>query len=69
MTDNGQPARRWLNTHEVCAQLGIKNRSTLDDWAREGKGPPFYRIGRGRRYDAAEVADWLKAQRVEPSKA
>lgn len=66
---NGLADREWLTTLEVMAALGLKNRSTLDQWARSGKGPTFYRIGATRRYDAADVASWLKAQRVEPTKA
>lgn len=63
MSEDGQIS--WLNTDQVAARLGLKNRSTLDDWARQGKGPRFYRIGRTRRYDAADVDAYLKSCRVD----
>jgi len=65
MADSDQPTeRQWLDSEAVCRMLGLKSRGTLDDWARQGKGPPFYRIGRMRQYDAAEVGQWLREQRV-----
>jgi len=65
--DNGQIV--WLDTHEVCKQLGLKNRSVLDGWAQKRKGPSFYRIGTRRLYDQRDVTAWLRAQRVETRNA
>lgn len=37
--------------------------STLHHWAVQGEGPPSFKVGRHRRYDAAMVADWLAKQK------
>lgn len=36
--------------------------STVHHWALRGQGPPSFKLGKHRRYDAAEVAAWI-AQR------
>lgn len=33
--------------------------STVHHWALRGEGPPSFKLGKHRRYDAAEVAAWL----------
>jgi excisionase family DNA binding protein len=50
-----------LNTQEVAARLGVQPR-TLDQWSHRGEGPPFRKVGRFRRYDADELAAWVRSQ-------
>jgi excisionase family DNA binding protein len=59
----------WFNrVSDVCQALGI-SAQTLREWARDGYGPRPYQIGGRRRYDRREVAEWIKAQRVEGKRA
>jgi predicted DNA-binding transcriptional regulator AlpA len=51
---------------EVERALG-KSRRTLIEWAKQGYGPQPYRIGGEVMYDAAEVTQWINAQRIEPT--
>ncbi|MCB9718384.1 MAG: helix-turn-helix domain-containing protein [Myxococcales bacterium] len=51
----------------VAAQLcGPVSPRTLEDWARDGKGPPFQKLGTGRSarvvYRVGDLLDWLDAQ-------
>lgn len=43
--------------------------ATLDQWAYQGKGPRFFRVGRHRRYDETELRAWLEAQASRKSVA
>ena len=43
--------------------------ATLHQWAHRGGGPPFIRVGRHRRYDLAQVQQWLDAQTRNPEGA
>ncbi|MBN8777905.1 helix-turn-helix transcriptional regulator [Thiomonas arsenitoxydans] len=36
---------------------------TLQIWRVEGKGPPFFKIGRVVRYDQADVLTWLESRK------
>ena len=36
---------------------------TLATWRIEGKGPPFYQLGRSVRYALAELIDWTRTRR------
>ncbi|MBP2192929.1 helix-turn-helix domain-containing protein [Nocardia goodfellowii] len=47
----------WLTTDEVSARLKIEKK-TLAAWASEGKGPPFARMGRYRRYPMKGLLAW-----------
>lgn len=40
--------------------------STLANWASEGKGPAFFKVGRHARYREADVLAWLEGQRRTP---
>ncbi|NUR08358.1 MAG: helix-turn-helix domain-containing protein [Nocardioidaceae bacterium] len=33
--------------------------STVHHWAARGDGPPSFKVGKHRRFDAAEVRQWL----------
>ncbi|MGL5930193.1 MAG: helix-turn-helix transcriptional regulator [Dermatophilaceae bacterium] len=49
---------RLLTVPDVAAILCVPV-STLHHWAVRGDGPPSFKVGKHRRYDAAEVAAWL----------
>lgn len=34
--------------------------STVYHWVARGEGPPSFKVGKHRRFDAAEVAAWLE---------
>lgn len=38
--------------------------STVHHWALRGEGPPSFKLGKHRRYDAAEVAAWLTQRKT-----
>lgn len=38
--------------------------STVHHWALRGDGPPSFKLGKHRRYDAREVARWLADRRA-----
>jgi excisionase family DNA binding protein len=40
--------------------------ATLDVWVSRSKGPRFYKVGRHRRYDPADVRAWLEQQASAP---
>jgi len=51
-----------LPQQTVAARLGVTAR-TIERWRTEGAGPPFLKVGRGVRYDEADLSAWLAAQR------
>ena len=56
MSDNAiQPL---LTSQQVAELLQVPAR-TLDAWAYRGIGPRFLRIGKHRRYQSADVAEWI----------
>jgi predicted DNA-binding transcriptional regulator AlpA len=50
---------RLIDSEELREWLHVPVR-TLDDWSYRHQGPPFVRIGRHRRYDPADVREWLE---------
>ncbi len=52
----------------VQQRLGVSQR-TLIYWAERGYGPTPYRVGRHVKYYEHEVAEFVEAQRIEPSEA
>lgn len=34
--------------------------STVHHWVARGEGPPSFKVGKHRRFDAAAVAEWLQ---------
>lgn len=34
--------------------------STVHHWVARGEGPPSFKVGKHRRFDAAAVAKWLE---------
>lgn len=47
---------------QLARRLGVTVR-TLERWRTEGEGPPFLKVGRGVRYDEADLAAWLAERR------
>lgn len=56
-----------LTTDEVAALLKIPKR-TLYRWTSEGKGPPFYAIGKYNRWKRSEVMAWFESHLDEVSR-
>jgi excisionase family DNA binding protein len=53
-----------LTEAELADALGICRR-TLIRWRMARKGPPHVQLGRGIRYRAADVQDWLAENVVD----
>ncbi len=53
----------YLDDRALAARLGLA-RITLQVWRSQGKGPPYYKIGRVVRYDWRAVETWLEGNRV-----
>ena len=54
---------------EVAELLGVEA-STLKDWRKKGKGPPYIKLTTSRghvRYDAALFNKWMKQNTVTPN--
>ncbi|WP_280333116.1 helix-turn-helix transcriptional regulator [Nocardia wallacei] len=55
-------ATQWLTRRQVADMLGFEPK-TLANWASEGKGPRFVRVGGGQcRYRLADVVAWQDDQ-------
>jgi len=54
-----------VNRPTAAALMAVSPRTT-EDWARDGKGPPFRKLGTGRSarivYRVGDVLEWLNAQ-------
>jgi excisionase family DNA binding protein len=55
---------RLIGTKELAAYLGVPM-ATLHQWAHHGKGPRYFRVGRHRKYDMADVKRWLEEHAVD----
>jgi hypothetical protein len=55
----------YLTSYET-ARLIKFSAAALRKWRREGRGPPFIRVGRQIRYVASCVHAWAKAHSVTP---
>lgn len=51
----------WLSREEVAGRLKLPVK-TLAQWASQGKGPRFARIGRFTRYRLADLEAWEEEQ-------
>lgn len=49
---------------EVAAYLGV-TKQTLANWAYQGRGPSFVKVGRNRRYDWNDLRAWIEARKVQ----
>jgi predicted DNA-binding transcriptional regulator AlpA len=71
-TKNRRKLRRFLDLirrghmlwrrKQLCEILGISG-ETLRQMEIEGKAPPFLMVGKSKRYDAADIAQWLANQK------
>jgi len=61
--DQGQVFPRLLTVRDVAEILCVPM-STVHHWAAHGDGPPSFKVGKHRRFDAALVADWIETQKV-----
>lgn len=52
---------KLLTAQDVAKILSVPL-STLHHWAVRGEGPPSFKVGKHRRFDAAVVAAWLEKQ-------
>lgn len=54
-----------LHPRQVAERYGITP-ETLSNWRRERKGPPFIRLGQGKRprvmYRVADINEWERRQ-------
>lgn len=51
----------FLSEREMCAILRIAA-ITARTWRKRGIGPPFVKIHRRIRYDARDLARWIKSR-------
>lgn len=54
-----------LLTAQDVARILCVPLSTLHHWAVRGEGPPSFKVGKHRRFDAAVVAAWLEKQQQD----
>lgn len=52
-----------LLTAKDVAEIVHVPLSTVHHWALRGEGPPSFKLGKHRRYDAEAVARWLADRR------
>ena len=51
---------KLLTTAEVAEILSVPT-TTLGQWAYLGHGPAFSKVGKHRRYDPADLEEWMKS--------
>jgi excisionase family DNA binding protein len=56
---NGVEFPRLLTVADVAEILNVPV-STVHHWAVRGEGPPSFKVGKHRRFDADEVKAWLE---------
>jgi predicted DNA-binding transcriptional regulator AlpA len=57
--------RQMIDLQELCEATG-RSETGLYDLMKAGKGPPFYKIGKRRMFDVAEVNEWIESHKVTP---
>lgn len=50
-------------SREVAAYLKV-HPGTMDQWAHQGKGPAYTKVGGRRRYLWSDVQRWLDSRKV-----
>ena len=53
-----------LTSRQVAEILGLPVR-TLDHFAYQRIGPPFFKIGKHRRYHPSDMQNWVMSQRAD----
>ncbi|GAB3062683.1 hypothetical protein GCM10027053_26360 [Intrasporangium mesophilum] len=61
-TEPTQTFPRLLTVKDV-AQILCVPLSTVHHWAAHGEGPPSFKVGKHRRFDASLVAAWIEQQK------
>lgn len=51
----------FLSRDDLATRYAIP-KTTLDQWAHKGYGPPYIKIGRFARYRVEDVLDWEQRQ-------
>jgi len=51
-----------LFTSKEVAEFLRLNPGTLDNWACQGTGPRFVKVGNTRRYTYTDLISWLESQ-------
>jgi hypothetical protein len=54
-----------LNEFQAAGVMGLKV-ATLRAWRRQGKGPPYLKLGRSVRYDPVDLTYWFIAGKIQP---
>jgi hypothetical protein len=55
----------WVDDRELAKRTPI-SRAGWQRWRIQGKGPPYYVVGKRRLYKWSEVEAWFEAQRTMP---
>ncbi len=63
MSEHGVLFPQLLTVKDVATIMHVPL-STAHHWALRGDGPPSFKIGKHRRYDAEEVARWLAERKA-----
>lgn len=50
---------RLLSVAQVAEILSVPV-STVHHWAARGEGPPSFKVGKHRRFDAQALYDWIQ---------
>lgn len=58
----------YLSDTQVSERLGL-SRQTVQKWRQkrlrgEDAGPPFIKLGKTVRYDAAQLEDWIRSRTI-----
>lgn len=60
--EQGQVFPQLLTVEDVARILCVPL-STVHHWAAHGDGPPSFKVGKHRRFDAAAVAAWIEKRK------
>jgi len=58
-----------LMTIKEIADLLRLSKRTVENMIRDGRAPPFFRMGRVRRWDPDVFQEWVRAQGGAPKQA
>lgn len=59
---------KFISDVQLSKFIGKAAQSLRND-RQQGKGPPYYKIGRSVRYKFSEVLSYLESRRVDPEGA
>lgn len=63
MENTSATAIAFFSRDDLAARYGVP-KTTIDQWAHKGYGPPYIKIGRYARYRASEVLAWEQRQQA-----